>query len=250
MNNVNFIRQCLDSVIEQEAPNVEHLVLDGASNDGTLEVIKEYADRYDHIRYFSKKDGGQAEAMNKGIKLARGEIITFLNVDDFFAKGVLKKVESRFESLPSPSIIVGNCNVLNGDKQDALINVNKPSSYSLENIFRYWRYDVFPGNPAAYFYHKALHDVAGEYNVDDYYVLDYDFLFRAARYANIKYFDEVWGNFRYYKGTKTEENVANGNNVKGRRDVAYRYLDFLSEDQKEEYLKEEKAWKAESGFEG
>ena len=250
MNNVNFIKQCIESVIDQNCPNLEHLVIDGASNDGTLEIVKDYADQYKHITWISEKDGGQSEAMNKGVKLAKGEIITFLNVDDYFEEGILNSIEDKFRGLPVPSIIVGNCNVLNGDKEDTLINVNKPSCYSFENIFRYWRYDVFPGNPAAYFYHKALHEKAGDYNVDDYYVLDYDFLYRAARFAHIKYFDETWGNFRYYKGTKTEENVSNGNNVKGRRDVAYRYLKYLSDDQKKRYLEEEKEWKKESGFKG
>ena len=84
MNNVNFIKQCLNSVIEQNCPNLEHLIIDGASTDGTLDIVKEYAGKYEHITWVSEKDNGQSDAMNKGIRLAKGEIITFLNVDDFF----------------------------------------------------------------------------------------------------------------------------------------------------------------------
>ena len=91
-NNFSFIEKCIQNVIEQEVEGIEHLIMDGASSDGTLEVIKQFAEKFPHIKFISEKDKGQSDAMNKGITLAKGEYITFLNVDDFFSENSLNEV--------------------------------------------------------------------------------------------------------------------------------------------------------------
>lgn len=92
-------RQCLESVHNQTYKNIEHIVIDGASTDGTIDLIKEYADK-GWVKYISEPDTGIYNAMNKGIKMAKGKYIAFLNSDDFYhgKEGVAKTVEALEES--------------------------------------------------------------------------------------------------------------------------------------------------------
>ena len=94
-----YFRQCLESVHNQTYENIEHIVVDGASVDGTAELIKEYADK-GWIKYISEPDKGIYEAMNKGVKMADGKYITFLNSDDYYNEktGVEISVKALEES--------------------------------------------------------------------------------------------------------------------------------------------------------
>jgi len=200
-NGQRFIGACLQSVIDQHCPGVEHLIMDGGSTDLTLKIIEEYSQRYEHIRLVSEKDNGQSSAMNKGISLARGRVIGFLNSDDYYQPKVLPKVLDIFMDLPAPSFLVGNCNVLNDDEK--ITNLNKPSRLSLTNILIRGEVNQFPYNPSAYFYHRSLHDKIGTYDESNHHTMDIDFLLRMSKVAHIKYVDETWGNFRFIRGTKT-----------------------------------------------
>ncbi len=209
-NGKRFMELCIKNVIEQNCHDVEHIIVDGASTDGTVEIIKKYADKYKHIRWVSEKDKGQSDAMNKGIAMAKGEILGFLNVDDYYEPNVLCRVIGIFKILPEPSLLVGNCNTW--DDNGNLRWLNKPSKLKFEELVvgdesRY----PFPVNPSAYFYHKSLHDKIGFYSIDEHFAMDLDFLLRAVRSAaEVRYVDEIWGNFRYIEGTKTFEDMKSG----------------------------------------
>ena len=200
-NGKRFIECCLLSVINQNCPDAEHLIIDGGSVDGTTGIIDRYARRHPHVRWTSKKDGGQSAAMNQGIAMARGKIIGFLNCDDYYEPAVLPRILKIFQTLPHPSLLVGNCNVINDEGK--VTYLNKPSRLSLTNILIGGEKNQFPFNPSAYFYHRSLHDKIGPYAADDHYTMDLDFLLRAVQAAHIQYVDETWGNFRHIKGTKT-----------------------------------------------
>jgi glycosyltransferase involved in cell wall biosynthesis len=209
-NGIRFIEFCIKNVIEQNCPDVEHIIVDGGSSDGTIEVIKRYASEYPHIRWISEKDRGQSDAMNKGIAMAGSSIIGFLNVDDFYEPGTLNEVIEHFLNLQGPALLVGNCNIW--DDNEKLLEVNKPSGINLINLLR-GRYNyAFPMNPSAYFYHKSLHEQIGPYEVGEHYGMDLHFIFKAVQKAQVKYIDKTWGNYRYLAGTKTFEDDKNGMN--------------------------------------
>lgn len=210
-NGERFIESCIRNVIDQQCPNVEHIILDACSSDGTIRIIKNYSERYPHIRWVSEKDQGQSDAMNKGIALAQGEIIGFLNVDDYYEPNVLNKVVKTFHELQEPAFLVGNCNVI--DDAGVLLFVNRPARLRLQDILLAPYINPWPINPAAYFYSKSLHDKVELYNVDENFGLDLDFLLRALPAANVTYVDEVWGNFRLIEGTKTFSDREAGNNL-------------------------------------
>jgi len=209
-NGERFIEACIQVVIDQQCPDVEHIIVDGGSNDQTVDIIKRYAERYSHIRWLSEKDQGQSDAMNKGIVMAKGEILAILNVDDYYEPNVLNKVSKLFEALPEPSLLAGNCNVWN-DKEE-IESINKPQKLNLSELLVGYGKNPFPINPSAYFYHTSLHQKIGLYNIEEHYAMDVDFLFRAVQAASTTYINEVWGNYRRIEGTKTVSDIISGQN--------------------------------------
>ncbi|WP_138497667.1 glycosyltransferase family 2 protein [Nostoc sp. PA-18-2419] len=232
-NGEKFIEFCLQVVIKQNFSEVEHIIVDGGSTDKTIDVIKHYANQYSHIRWISEKDQGQSDAMNKGISLAQGAIIGILNVDDFYEPNVIRRIWELFQTLPEPSLIVGNCNIW--DHRDRLIQVNKPKRLRTVNLLTEKQINddgiidtAYPVNPSAYFYHKSLHQQIGLYKVEEDYLMDLDFLLKAVRLAQVKYFNEIWGNYRYYPGTKTFGDITNGTSQTRIRQLFKEYAKTLS----------------------
>jgi len=211
-NGEKFIDSCISNVMGQNCPDVEHIIIDGGSTDATASIVKTHADRYPHLRWVSEKDRGQSDAMNKGIAMARGEIIGILNVDDYYEPDTLRRITEEFKALPEPSLLVGNCNVW--DDKGKLLFISRPSKISLTNILMGSFLEAFPMNPSAYFYHASLHDNIGLYKTDEHYGMDLDFIIRAVQHAHVAYRDQVWGNYRYLRGTKTHIDDVSGNNPK------------------------------------
>jgi len=206
-NGVKYIKNCLENVIGQNCSLVEHLIMDGGSTDGTVEEVRAYQEKHPHIQLISEKDKGQSDAMNKGIALAEGKIISFLNVDDYYEPNVLNRVLLLFADLPDPSFVCGNLNIWNADGS-SLRHFNKPNRISLpelvSNCFEW------PYNPAAYFYHKSLHQKVGPYNVHNHYCMDYEFIMEAALQIPLKHVDETWGNFCVMEDSKTKNSHGDG----------------------------------------
>lgn len=200
-NGEKFIESCIKVVLEQNFPDIEHIIIDGGSKDSTVEIIKQYAEKYPHIRWISEQDQGQSDALNKGIVMAKGEILGLLNVDDFYEPNVLNKVNKIFSKLPQPSLVVANCNIW--DNEGNLKQINKPNKLKITDLLLGWTFAPPPVNPSAYFYHKSLHDKIGLYDINEHYAMDIDFLLRAVQAAHVKYIDEIWGNFRYLENTKS-----------------------------------------------
>jgi glycosyltransferase involved in cell wall biosynthesis len=207
-NGERFIASCIQGVIAQHCPEIEHLIIDGGSSDRTVAIIQQYAAQYSHIRWVSERDRGQSDAMNKGIALAKGNIIAMLNVDDYYEPDVLKQVQMWFQTLPEPSLLVGNCQIW--DTQGNLQFVNKPKKLKFTDILLGPAVNPFPLNPSAYFYHRSLHQQIGLYNLDEHYTMDVDFLLRALQVTHVQYVDQTWGNYRQIEGTKTVEDIHSG----------------------------------------
>jgi glycosyltransferase involved in cell wall biosynthesis len=224
-NGEKFIESCIKTVIDQNCPTVEHIIVDGDSSDKTVNIIKYYADKYSHIRWISEKDNGQSDAMNKGIAMAKGEIMGILNVDDFYEPNLLNHILDLFKVQQVPSLLVGKCKVWNDKGQLAF--VNQPKRLRLVDLLLGDEANHFPINPSAYFYHTCLHKKAGLYKVDEEYGMDLDFILRAVQVANTKYIDEFWGNFRMIEGTKTVTDSKNGQGALRKKNILKNYQQFL-----------------------
>jgi len=217
LNGEKCIESCINNVIGQNYHQTEHIIIDGASTDSTVSIIKKYAEQHPHIRWISERDQGQSDAMNKGIALAQGSILGFLNVDDYYEPDVLRRVADVFRTLPEPSLLVGNCNVW--DKDSQLWFISKPSRLNMTNLMLERFKEAFPMNSSSYFYHASLHKRIGSYKVDEHYGMDLDFILRAVQAAHVKYIDEMFGNYRYLEGTKTFDDDISGKNQQRVRSI-------------------------------
>lgn len=208
INGVRYISECVENVRSQGLADVEHLVIDGGSTDGTRELLAELAVSYPHLRYISEKDAGQSDAMNKGIRKAAGDIIGFLNVDDYYAPGALGEALAFLDQHPKVDFVVGNCRVIK--EHLASVSINEPRDLRLENLLLGWEYGQFPVNPSAYFYRKRIHSIVGEYDIGEHYAMDLAFLLTCAAKVRMAHVSRLWGNFRMMPGTKTYEDAKAG----------------------------------------
>ena len=198
LNNEKYISKAIDNYLSQSNFDSELIVVDGVSSDSTLQIVKSYASSNKNIRWISEYDSGQSDAMNKGILLAEGEYVSFLNVDDFYSLGTFFRVLEILKSNPKIDFLVGDCNVWN--EMDELIFVNKPFKTNKWHILSGYHFSV---NPTAYFYRKSIHQYVGYYNEENHYNMDLEFLIKARMHYRFHYIPEVWGNFRMLPNTKT-----------------------------------------------
>jgi glycosyltransferase involved in cell wall biosynthesis len=204
-NSALFITGCIENVASQGA-DIEHIIVDGGSTDDTVKLLKRYSARYPQIRWISEKDKGQSDAMNKGIAMAATDVIGFLNVDDYYQPGTLNRVIEIFPTVTSPAFVVGNCNIFNHSGR--LVRKSSPVGLTVLKVLSG---DMeHPVNPAAYFYHKSLHDICGPYSEEHHQMMDVDMLLKILRVANVHTFNEDWGNWRVHRETKSAKTASKG----------------------------------------
>ncbi len=96
-NKVEFIKNTLKSIVYQKYDNVEVIVLDGGSSDGTLDIVKDFATKYPFIKWESKRDKGQLDAINRGFAKAKGDLLTFINADDYYEQDTFRKISQVYK---------------------------------------------------------------------------------------------------------------------------------------------------------
>jgi glycosyltransferase involved in cell wall biosynthesis len=176
-NHAHFIRDSIDSVLSQSYDNVELLVMDGASTDDTVEILKSYGDR---IRWISEPDKGQADAINKGMKLLRGEILAYLNSDDILLPGALEKIVEFFNDHPECDMVYGNADYIDVDGE--VIGTYNTADYSFERLM----HDCCVCQPAA-FWRRRIAERIGPFDVSMQTAMDYEYWLRMATSGAIIY---------------------------------------------------------------
>ena len=174
-NSERYIKRAIDSVLVQDYKNYEHIIMDGGSTDGTIDILKEYP----HLIWQSMPDKGQSDAMNKALHKATGDIVIFLNADDALAGSLLAAVATNFNAFPQADMVVGNLMMDNRGN----VTLKQPST-SLSEILNCWPCR-FPLNPVSYAYKKSLHSKVGYYPTDNHYAMDYWFLLRAYLFGKV-----------------------------------------------------------------
>ncbi|MCK9423307.1 MAG: glycosyltransferase [Bacteroidales bacterium] len=200
-NQEVFIRRTIMSVVDQQVDfPVEYIIIDGGSTDKTLGILEQYSGR---LRWISEKDSGQSDALNKGISLATGEIIGWLNSDDLYLPGALQKVKNYFDANPGCQWAYGKCRIV--DEQDSEI---RRWLTNYKNFFlKYFNYNAlllenFISQPAVFFKKSAFED-AGLLALNLPYALDYDLWIRLAKKTKPGYIDDYLACFRVHQEAKS-----------------------------------------------
>lgn len=220
-NGAAYIDACLRHVAEQD-PRAEHVVVDGGSTDGTVEILRSFAEGHPRVRWISEPDGGQSEALNKAVRLASGSLLGWLNVDDYYEPGVLLRAARIARDLPEPAFVVADCNVWN--ERGTLEYVNRPRRLDVASLLLGWAHHPHPVNPSAYFFHRSLFDRIGPFDETEKFALDVDFVLRAVQAAHVVHVDETWGNYRFLPGTLTyQDTVVTGESADRMRRLLERH---------------------------
>jgi glycosyltransferase involved in cell wall biosynthesis len=173
-NSSRFLAETVDSVINQDFPDFEYIIVDGGSTDGTLDIVRKYAERDSRIRWVSEPDGGIADAMNKGVRLATGDIVAHLHSDDTYLPGALRQVADAFARHADARWLTGCLRHVN-ERGEFLYDSRFKDDYSLESLLR----RNLIGHPATFIRREVFAEVGG-FDAALRYAMDYDLWLRIA----------------------------------------------------------------------
>lgn len=179
-NSAKTVQNTIESVINQDYPNIEHIVVDGASKDNTIDIVNSYGSNISHL--ISEPDKGIYDAMNKGIKIATGDIIGILNSDDFFTSNdIISTIVDTFTQNDIDALY-GDIHFVHPE------DLNKPVRYYSSEIFRpsLFRFGFMPAHPSFYV-KKKCYDQFGLYALDYKIASDYELLIRFLFKYKVKY---------------------------------------------------------------
>lgn len=171
-NSANTIRETIESVINQDYPFIEYVIVDGQSTDGTQDIVLSYKSRVSI--FISEKDAGLYDAMNKAIDLCSGEIIGILNSDDLYHdSAVLSNVMSQFRKTPSPDCVFGDLYYFETGRPGKPVRFYSGKGFSRKKIL----WGITPPHPT-FFVKKAIYEKYGNFDLQFEYAADFDLLIR------------------------------------------------------------------------
>lgn len=174
-NQGQFLEDTILSVLGQGYPNLEYIVIDGGSTDNSLEIIKKYQSKLSYWQ--SEKDDGQAQAINKGFSIAKGDIIGWLNSDDMYLPGTLNFIANIFNTglLSIPAVVIGNCIFLREEEKIVKANNVRLASETLD--LEWFDYVIQPSS----FWTREAIDCVGFLNENLHYAFDWEWFIRSVR---------------------------------------------------------------------
>lgn len=240
-NDGATIARAINSVMTQDYTEWEHIIVDGGSTDDSIKTIQNYA----HLKWISEPDGGQADAMNKGFLRSSGDIIVYLNADDYFLPGAFSSVIGAFDD--GAVFVVGN--VLISSDRIGTQYLNKPR-VDLEGMLRHWEPNSFCYNPVGYFYRRVVQERC-PLNLENNSSMDLEFLLAAVTLYKFTKIEKTLGCYMDGLDTKTHKSQIDSSYW---RPETFAYLDKYIEalpqkkritfraDQKAGYAKIETYW--------
>ena len=197
-NQGDFIEKTIQSVLNQNYPNLEYIIIDGGSKDNSVDIIKKYEKNLTY--WVSEKDNGQSEALNKGFKKASGEIIAWINSDDWYEGNVFEIVANYFRN-SGASIIAGNCKMIYEGAAEKNF-IDKPGKITSIRMLQYWKPFFCPPQPSIFFKNEAL-EKAGYINETLSYGMDLDLWLRLSKKYKFKYVDILFANYLIHDASKS-----------------------------------------------
>jgi glycosyltransferase involved in cell wall biosynthesis len=193
-----FLEDTIVSVLDQQYPNLEYIIVDGGSTDNSVSIIKKYESKINY--WVSEKDSGQSEAINKGFSRATGEILSWLCSDDLYLPGTLNKVAQLFTANPDTVMIHGRSILFDESGKETIKGADKE-----ELDLRYFTVIPFP-QPSSFFRKKLISE-QGLLREDLHFAMDYDLLIRTALWYKILPAEDIFSRYRLHKDSKTTSQI-------------------------------------------
>jgi glycosyltransferase involved in cell wall biosynthesis len=200
LNQGKFIEETIQSVLSQNYPNLEYIVMDGGSSDNTLSVLERYSTR---LKWVSEKDNGQTDAINKGMRMVNGDILAYLNADDLLLPGTLLRVAQLFTENPETMWLTGQCLIIDEGNREIrkLITAYKNLWLRLRHPSILLITDYI-SQPATFWRASVIHAVG---HMDDrlHYTMDYDYWLRLYSNYPPLFVPEYLAAFKIHPQSKT-----------------------------------------------
>ncbi len=198
-NQASYLEQTMTSVLNQDYPHIEYIVIDGASTDDSVEIIRKHESELTY--WVSEKDNGQADAINKGFARATGDVIAWLNSDDYYLAGTISAAVKVFEEHPEIALVYGN--MLAVDEHGKTFNTLNYKQLTLEDLLCF----QIIGQPAVFMRRSAL---AKTFGIDPafHFLLDHSLWIQLAQHGKILHVDQTLAAARYHAAAKNRAKAA------------------------------------------
>jgi len=225
-NQGPYLKDNIEYVLKQKFPSFEHIIVDDGSTDNTAEVCRQYP----HVRYIYQTNAGQSAALNHGFREAKGEIIAWVNSDDYHEPGAFTRVAAELDALRNKQIISGMAKVVNQDGhfmwmlKNGEVGFNRLLMHPRLYPFNGWC--VMPCQPSVFFHRKMVEEI-GYLDTKLKYGMDYEYWLRAMRNGyRFNYIPQVFSSYRYHPTSNTMKGY---DTFLGEwQAVSQKYLDLLT----------------------
>ncbi|ACB77229.1 glycosyltransferase family 2 protein [Opitutus terrae] len=222
----DYLRQCIDSVLGHGYQPIEYHVCDGGSIDGSVDILRSYGIR---LEWDSQPDGGQAAAINVGLRKSQGQIVGFLNSDDVLLPGAVGSAVRTLAAHPEVDIVYGRATVI--DEQGRALRPAPVQSFDADVLVQH----CFIAQPAA-FWRRSLHEKIGWFAEEFDHTLDYEFWIRAMQAgAKFLFVDEEWAQAREHAQAKSQR--LRGEILRQIRELQLRRLGYCGRNWWEQHLR-------------
>jgi glycosyltransferase involved in cell wall biosynthesis len=194
-NQARYIEETVQSVLSQDYPQIEYIIVDGGSTDRTPNIIGKYEHKL--TWWVSEKDEGQTDAINKGFARAKGDILAWINSDDTYKPGAVAAAAKYLQEHPQVGMVYGDCSYIN-EHGRVIGKFN-----AAQTNYRLLRQGYTHIPQQTMFFRADLWKQVGPLDPSFYFAMDYDLWTRIAARAEIKYVHETWANFRLHTSGKT-----------------------------------------------
>lgn len=220
-NTDKYLEKTILSILNQKGDfELEYIITDGGSTDKSLDIIKKYKDK---IKYISEKDKGQSDGINKGLRMATGDIVAFLNSDDIYTQGALDKVVRYFKDNPECMWLTGYCRIIDENDKQIKKYITQYKNKKLRNFsFEQLLIEDCISQPAT-FWRRELLDEVGYIDESLHFSMDQDLWARFAKKYELHLIREYLAEFRFTSDTKTGSSVLK--TLEDSKLVAERYMD-------------------------
>lgn len=199
-NQGRFLEETIQSVLSQNYPNLEYIIIDGGSTDNSVKIIKKYEKFLGY--WISEKDRGQSHAINKGLKKARGDILAYCNSDDVYLPGCFRSVVQYFHENPQTEFVYGDAYIIN--ENGKIIDIKKEIAFDYKMACCIG-FGLIVFDPSS-FMRRIVLDKVSYLDESLHYIMDGDYFFRVAQCCKIEHVNDFWVAMRRHLHAKSSDN--------------------------------------------